>query len=65
MQTEVLSVRVPRGTTDKLKLLACKLSLEQNRPFGWSFLVKAAIDNVLLTHERGVTAEQAQGGADA
>jgi hypothetical protein len=45
--SEVLSVRLPAGTVKNLKLLACRLSLEQNREIRWTTLLKQAIDRLL------------------
>jgi hypothetical protein len=45
--SEVVSIRLPRGTLARLKLLACRRSLELQREVRWSAIVKAAIDKVL------------------
>jgi hypothetical protein len=45
--SEVLSVRLPKGTVTQLKLLACRLSVEQNREIRWTTLLKQAIDRLL------------------
>lgn len=45
--TETISVRVPEGTTQKLRLLAWLQSLEQNEEVRWSTLVKKGIFQIL------------------
>jgi hypothetical protein len=55
-QTEVISLRLPRGTVIKLKLLACQRSLEQQREVRWASIVKDAIEKV-LTKEKACKGE--------
>jgi hypothetical protein len=45
--SEVLGVRVDRGTVTQLKLLACRLSLEQGEALPWTRLVRQAIERLL------------------
>jgi hypothetical protein len=49
MPSEVVSLRVPLGTANKLKLLAARRSLQERREVRWSRLVRDAI-RVLLAH---------------
>jgi hypothetical protein len=46
-QTKVVSVRLPLGTVTRLKLLACKRSLEQQQEIRWTSIVREAIEKVL------------------
>jgi hypothetical protein len=45
--SEVLALRVPGGTTERLKLLACQRSLTRRRPVRWTDLVRDIIDRLL------------------
>lgn len=45
--SEVVSVRLPKGTVARLKLLACKVSLEKNQEVRWTALLKQAVDRLL------------------
>jgi hypothetical protein len=50
--SEVVSVRLPKGTVAKLKMLACQLSLDQQREVRWTELLKQAIDQLLQSQGR-------------
>jgi hypothetical protein len=45
--SEVVAVRMPGGTKKRLRMLACRLSLERNEEIRWSALVKAAVEGLL------------------
>jgi predicted DNA-binding protein len=49
MESEVVSVRLPTGMIQRLKLLACRRSLELKREVRWTTLVREAIEKVLAT----------------
>ncbi len=46
--TEVVSLRLPKGTLDRLKLVACQKSLQARKEIRWTALLRAAIEKVLL-----------------
>jgi hypothetical protein len=50
MSSEVVSLRLPIGTVDKLKLLACRRSLQERREIRWTRIVKDMIQ-IILRHE--------------
>jgi hypothetical protein len=50
--SEVLSVRVPKGTTKLLKLIAARRSLAENREVRWSSLVRDSISRILADSGR-------------
>jgi hypothetical protein len=45
--SEVVSIRLPKGTLQKLKLLACRQSLEEQREVRWTTIVRKAIEAIL------------------
>lgn len=45
--SKVVSIRLPKDTAEKLKLLACRLSLEQKKEVRWTALLRQAIDKLL------------------
>jgi hypothetical protein len=46
-KTKVVSFRLPEGSLTKLKLLACKRSLEQGREVRWASIVKQTLEDLL------------------
>jgi predicted DNA-binding protein len=51
MSSEVVSLRLPQGTLEKLKLLACRLSLNERREIRWTRIVREAIRTILSENE--------------
>ena len=49
--TEVASLRVPRGTVARLKMLAHKKSLEKGIDISWSAMVRECLEANLLGQE--------------
>lgn len=45
--SEVLSLRVPTGTLERLKLLACRRSVSRQVPINWPAIVRANIQALL------------------
>jgi predicted DNA-binding protein len=50
-ESEVVSIRLPAGTTRRLKRLACRKSLQERREVRWTALVREAIERVLAAQE--------------
>jgi hypothetical protein len=46
-QSEVVSLRLEKGTRDRLKMLAWQRSVREKREIRWVDIVKSAIDDVL------------------
>jgi hypothetical protein len=47
--SEVVSIRLPNGTLQKLKLLACRQSLDEQREVRWTTIVRKTIEAVLAS----------------
>jgi hypothetical protein len=47
MSTEIVSIRLPKGAREKLKLLACERSLKERREVRWTALVRQAIEAIV------------------
>jgi hypothetical protein len=47
MATEVISMRVPKGTVNRLQMVACEKSLQAGKQIRWTSLLKQAIERVL------------------
>jgi hypothetical protein len=53
--SEILSLRVPVGTAERLKLLACERSLRTLRPITWPNIVRQHIEKMLVSRTQGQT----------
>jgi hypothetical protein len=47
VKTEILSLRVPLGTTHRLRMLAHRRSLEQQKDIPWSSIIRAMIEEII------------------
>jgi hypothetical protein len=48
--SEVVSIRLPKGTVARLKMLSFRLSLEQKKEIRWTALLKEAVEKVFSSH---------------
>jgi hypothetical protein len=51
--TEIVSLRLPMGTRDKLRLFACQQSIDQQRDVRWTTIVREALEAILSRAREG------------